>query len=144
MSLSTSLLPSSTLRRALWTDAAVSGAAGALQLAGGDTLAAAFGLPAPLSLASGVFLLGYAAMLVAMARAPRLHAALVALVVFGNLGWALACVGLPAAGVLNPSSLGLAWLLLQALAVAVFAAWEGAGWRASPAALSGHAALHGA
>lgn len=143
MSLSTSLLPSSTLRAALWADALVSGAAGALQLAGGDALAAALGLPASLSLASGVFLLGYAAMLVAMARAPRLLAALLALVVVGNLGWALACIGLPMAGVLDPSPLGVAWLGLQALAVLVFAAWELAGWRASPAARTGHA-LHGA
>lgn len=144
MSTSNLLLPSPTLRLALWTDAAVSGAAGALQLAGGDALAAAFGLPAPLSLASGVFLLGYAAMLVAMARASRLHAALLALVVFGNLGWALACVALPAAGALNPEPLGWAWLLLQAVAVVAFAAWEGAGWRASPPAPGGQAALHGA
>jgi hypothetical protein len=144
MSFSNLLLPSPTLRMALWTDAAVSGAAGALQLAGGDALAAAFGLPDLLSLASGVFLLGYAALLVAMARAPRLPAALLALVVFGNLGWALGCVGLPMADVLSPSSLGRAWLLLQALAVVVFAAWEGAGWRASPAARGGQAALHGA
>lgn len=143
MSLSTSLLPSSTLRAALWTDAIVSGGAGALQLAGGDALAAAFGLPASLSLASGVFLLGYAAMLVAMARAPRLHAALLALVVFGNLGWALGCIGGPLVGALRPSSLGWGWLGLQALSVLVFAAWEFAGWRASPAARTGHA-LHGA
>jgi hypothetical protein len=143
MSTSNLLLPSPTLRMALWTDAAVSASAGALQLAGGDALAATFGLPASLSLASGVFLLGYAAMLVAMARASRLHAALLALVVFGNLGWALACIGLPAAGLLSPTALGWAWLLLQAVAVLVFAAWEGAGWRASPAVRAGHA-LHGA
>lgn len=143
MSLSTSLLPSSTLRAALWTDAIVSGGAGALQLAGGDALAAVFGLPVSLPVYSGVFLLGYAAMLVAMARASRLHAALVALVVIGNLGWALGCVGLPLAGVLDPTLLGGAWLGLQAVSVLVFAAWEFAGWRASPAARSGHA-LHGA
>jgi len=143
MSTSNLLLPSPTLRRALWADAAVSGAAGALQLAGGDALAAAFGLPASLALASGIFLLGYAAMLVAMARAPRLHAALVALVVFGNLGWALGCIGLPAAGMLDPTLLGGAWLGLQAVSVLVFAAWEGAGWRASPALRAGHA-LQGA
>ena len=144
MSTSNLLLPSPTLRRALWTDAAVSGAAGALQLAGGNALAAAFGLPAPLSLFSGAFLLGYAAMLVAMARASRLHAALVALVVVGNLGWALGCIGLPWAGVLDPTPLGWAWLLLQALAVVVFAAWEGAGWRTSRPAPDAHVALFGA
>lgn len=144
MTPSTLLLPSPTLRVALWTDAGVSGAAGALQLAGGSTLAAALALPATLCLASGAFLVGYAALLVAMARAPRLHAGLVALVVFGNLGWALACVALPAAGLLQPAPLGWAWLLLQALSVLVFAAWEGAGWRASAAARDGHAALHGA
>lgn len=143
MSTSNLLLPSPTLRMALWTDAIVSGAAGALQLAGGDALAAALGLPASLCLASGVFLLGYAAMLVAMARASRLHAALVALVVIGNLGWALCCVGLPVAGVLDPTLLGGAWLGLQAVSVLVFAAWEFAGWRASPAAHTGPA-LHGA
>jgi hypothetical protein len=142
MSTSNLLLPSPTLRMALWTDAAVSGAAGVLQLAGGDALAAAFGLPASLSLASGVFLLGYAAMLVAMARASRLHVALLALVVFGNLGWAVGCIGL-LAGSLDPTPLGAAWLGLQTLAVVVFAAWEGAGWRASPAVRAGHA-LHGA
>jgi hypothetical protein len=140
MSLSTSLLPSSTLRAALWTDAVVSASAGALQLAGGDALAAAFGLPPSLHLYSGVFLLAYAALLVAMARASRLPAALLALVVFGNLGWALGCIGL--LGGLDPTPLGAAWLGLQALAVVVFAAWEGAGWRASPAARAGHA-LHG-
>ena len=144
MSTSNLLLPSPTLRMARWTDAAVSGTAGALQLAGGDPLAATLGLPASLTLSSGVFLLGYAAMLVAMARASRRHAALVALVVFGNLGWALGCIGLPAAGVLEPAPLGWGWLLLQALAVLVFAAWQGAGWRASRPAPGGHAAWHGA
>jgi hypothetical protein len=143
MSLSTSLLPSTTLRAALRADAIVSGSAGALQLAGGDALAAAFGLPVALHFYSGVFLLGYAAMLVAMARAPRLHAALLALVVVGNVGWALCCIGLPLAGALSPSPLGWGWLGLQALAVLVFAAWEFAGWRASPAARGGHA-LQGA
>lgn len=138
------LLPSPTLRMALWTDAAVSGAAGALQLAGGDALAATLGLTAALTLPSGVFLLGYAAMLVAMARASRLHAALLALVVFGNLGWALACVGLPAAGALSPEPLGWAWLLLQAVAVVAFAAWEGAGWRASRPVPVTHTALQSA
>lgn len=144
MSLSIFLLPSSTLRRALWADAAVSGAAGALQLAGGATFAMTAGLPASLTLPSGVFLLAYAAMLVAMARASRLHAGLVALVVVGNLGWAIGCIGLPLAGMLDPAPLGWAWLALQALAVVVFAAWEGAGWRASQPAPAGHAALHGA
>jgi hypothetical protein len=142
MSLSTSLLPSSTLRAALWTDAVVSASAGALPLAGGDALAAAFGLPPSLHLYSGVFLLAYAALLVAMARASRLPAALLAMVVFGNLGWALGCIGLLAGG-LDPTPLGAAWLGVQALAVVVFAAWEGAGWRASPTARAGHA-LHGA
>lgn len=134
MTTATLLLPSSTLRTALWTDAAVSGAAGALQLAGGDALAAQFGLPPALSLGTGAFLIGYAAMLVAMARAPRLHAGLLALVVLGNLGWALGCLALPMAGLVDPAALGLAWLLLQALAVVGFAAWEAAGWRASPTA----------
>ena len=126
------VLPSSMLRLALRADALVSGAAALLHLAGGGPLAAALGLPASLVWGSGVFIAAYAAALVVLARAARLHRALIALVVFGNLGWSAACVALALGAPWPLTAWGEAWLLAQALAVAALAAWQGAGWRASP------------
>ena len=41
--------------------------------------------------------------------------------VAGNLGWALACVLLLLSGRVSPSALGVAYVLVQALTVAVLA-----------------------
>lgn len=128
--------PSRFLKVALLVDALVSGLVAVLQLLAGKLLTSLLALPAMLLFESGVFLVGYVALLVTMARSQRLWSWLVLAIVVGNVGWALGCLGLlqllPAA----PSALGTAYLLLQAAAVLVFAGLEWAGWRASSPAAS--------
>lgn len=130
--------PSRLLKTALLADAAVSAGAAALQLLAADTLAALTQLPRALLVETGVFLALYVAMLVAMARAARLPAALVRVVVFGNLGWALGCLALAATPL--PGALGLAFLIGQAAAVTVFAVLEYRGLASSAPAKPGGAA----
>lgn len=129
-----SVLPSPLLRGAFVLDAVVSAAAGVLQLAPGAQAATWLGLPLPLLTESGVFLLVYGAALALLSRSRALWAPLVQMVVIGNLGWALGCVAALAFGWLVPSTLGTAWVLLQAAAVLLFAALQGAGLRRSAAA----------
>lgn len=125
------LVPSTLLRRALVVDLAVSAAVGLVQFIDADALSAVLSLPRPLLVETGAFLVAYAALLAAMARAPRLATALLGLVVAGNFGWSLAALALVADRVVAPSAWGVAWLAAQAAATAVLGAWEAAGWRAS-------------
>lgn len=117
------------LKTALLADAAVSAAAAALQLLAPDLVAELTRLPRVLLVETGGFLAVYVAMLVAMARATRLRAPLVWVVVLGNVGWAVGCLGLAASGIAG--ALGVAFLLGQAAAVVVFAVLEYRGLAAS-------------
>jgi hypothetical protein len=128
------VLPSPLLRGAFLLDAGVSAGAGLLQLVPGARAAAWLGLPAPLLTETGLFLLIYAAALVLMARSRALWAPLVQAVVIGNGGWALGCLAVLLTGWLAPSALGSAWLVLQAVAVLVFAAAQALGLARSAAA----------
>lgn len=78
-----------------------------------------------------MFLLGYVALLLGMAQAPRLPAWLTTVVVAGNALRAVGCLELPLDPGLRPNALGIGHVLLQALAVLVFAVLEWTGLRAS-------------
>ena len=123
--------PSPFLKFALWVDAAVSGATGLLQLSAATTLAALLELPYNALLGTGEFLVVYALLLAGMATRTRLWAGLVMFIVLGNLMWALACAGLLLAGGLSLNALGVGFVLVQAVAVVVFAALEWRGLRSS-------------
>lgn len=123
--------PSSFLRTALLADAVVSGAVAILQIAVPSALRDALGLPPALVLGSGIFLVAYAALLVVLARSTRLPVAAVALVIAGNIAWAVACAALSLLPPLAPGALGIAYLLVQAVAVLVAAALVYAGLRRS-------------
>jgi hypothetical protein len=123
--------PSPLLKTALAADAAVSGAAAVLQLAAADWLVGTLMLPRPLLVETGAFLVAYTILLVVLARSARLPAAVVATIVLGNVAWAVACVALVAAGAFPLTGLGVAFLIVQALAVLVFAALEYAGLKRS-------------
>ena len=126
--------PTTFVRRLLLADALVCLAAAVLHLALTGALVSLLGLPAPLLTASGVFLLAYVALLVAMARGHAVWSWLFPLIVVGNVGWGLGCIGLSLAGSAGLTPLGHAYLWANALAVFVFAALEWRGWRAVPAA----------
>jgi hypothetical protein len=119
------------LKGVLVVDAAASGALALLQVLGTGPLASLTNLPSTLLDATGIFLVGYAILLLALARASRVPSALIGLVVAGNVGWALGCMALLASAAIAPGPLGVAFVLAQAAAVLVFAALEYAGLRRS-------------
>jgi hypothetical protein len=125
------VIPSSLLKQALAADALVSGSVAALQIAIPDVLSRLLSLPRGLLMETGVFLVAYALLLVVLSRSTRIVYPLVMIVVLGNLGWAAGCAMLLGTGHLQPSALGLGYMLLQVVAVVAFAALEYLGLRAS-------------
>ncbi|MCU7370563.1 hypothetical protein PEC18_06650 [Paucibacter sp. O1-1] len=119
------------LKLALLADAVVSGSIAAAQLLFAAPMAGLLGLPKPLLLESGLFLVFYVALLLLMASRGRLWSALVGVVVVGNIGWALACIALALSGAVAPTGWGLAYLALHAFGVLGFAALEWIGLRRS-------------
>lgn len=131
------IAPAALLRRALAADAIASGGIALLQLAAAERLAAATLLPRALLLETGAFLVAYTALLVAMTFARRLPAALVGVVIAGNVGWALGAFAvLP---LLAPNAAGIGFVALHIAAVLGFAALQAAGLKSSAAAGDGAA-----
>jgi hypothetical protein len=99
-------------------DAAISGAAGVLMIAGAGLLGPFLELPEPLLFWAGIVLVPYVALLLALARraaAPRLFIMDVVLI---NGLWVAASFGLLLSGAVAPNLLGAAFVVAQALAVA--------------------------
>ena len=117
------------LPNVMWADAASCAATGALQLAFTGALARLTGLPAPLLLGTGVFLLAYAAAAAFMATRRTPPRTLIGLVVVGNFGWAVGCIALLMSGMFAISALGMVWVLAQALCVVVLAELQWTGLR---------------
>ena len=130
------LTPTPLLRTALALDGATSLLAGAAQVAAPDGIARWTGLPAPLLSATGLFLLVFGVVLLALSRRAHLPDGVVSGIVAGNVGWALACLALPAAGLVHPGPLGLAWLAVHVVDVLVWASLEHFGMKASTTSVS--------
>lgn len=124
--------PARLLKFALYADAAGTVALAILQLLLPSLLTELLSLPSDLLMESGIFMVGYSAMLVWLARLRRVWAVAVQFIVIGNVGWAIACLVLAETAIVSPSVPGVAYLLFQAVAVLLFAALEWAGLRASP------------
>lgn len=119
------------LKLALSADAVVSGGVAALQLLAAGWLSEFLLLPKALLVETGLFLVGYTILLVLLARRATVWSVIVGTVIVGNMGWAVACIALLATGIVSPNMLGISYVLVQAIAVLVFAAMEYAGLRAS-------------
>jgi CHASE2 domain-containing sensor protein len=117
------------LRLAVRLDAAASGAMGVLLAAGGALLDDLLGIPAAVLVPVGGCLVVYGAALWALGSRPRLRRPAVWAVVAGNLCWVAASVVAAAAGWWSPTTAGVAFVLLQAAAVAVFAELQVSGLR---------------
>lgn len=127
--------PTSTfLRRVLWADAATCLAAGLLMTLGAAPLERHFGLPPELSRYAGVGLLPFAAFLVYLAARERLKAPVVWAVIALNVLWTADSLLLLVSGWIAPTAAGSAFVLAQALGVALFAALEFVGLRKSATA----------
>ena len=113
-----------SIRRLLLADAIVSGATGLLMLAGAPVLQAALELPAPLVRYAGLALLPFAAMVLYFARADGLSRGQVWTVIGMNAAWVGASILTLVSGWIAPNTLGVAFVLVQALAVAGLAEFQ--------------------
>jgi hypothetical protein len=106
------------LRNALLVDAAASGATALLMIAGAGMLDGLLGLPAALLRGAGLVLVPYVAFVVwAGTRTPIQGGAVWAIIV-ANAAWAIASIAL-LVGFLSPTLLGTAFVIGQALVVAL-------------------------
>jgi len=108
------------LNRALWLDAAASGAIMLLLLATPTPLAAWLGLPAALVWYTGLILIPWVAFLVWAATREQPASTTIWTIVFCNLAWVVASALLLLSGWLQPTMLGYAFVIAQAVAVAGF------------------------
>ena len=115
---------STAIRRALLIDATASGLTGFLLLAGAGKLEPLLGLPVDLMRAVGIFLIPFAAFLAWLAPRALESRSLVWTTVIGNVLWVLASVLLLESGWVAPTTLGIAFVVAQAAAVALFAYLE--------------------
>lgn len=119
------------LRNVLRADALSCVVCGVLQVVFTGQMAQLLGLPEALLAYTGEFLLVYAAVVAFVSTRDPLPRALVWGLVAGNLGWAIACALLLVSGRLAPSMLGTAYVVAQALTVAVLAELQFFGLRRS-------------
>ncbi|MGW3007428.1 hypothetical protein ACWC9R_01110 [Streptomyces sp. NPDC001219] len=117
------------LRTALRIDSWSTAAFGVVLLAAGSPLSGPLGLPITWSVPFGIAMLGGAAALALIAGYPRIPARLTLTVITANALSALALLLLPLTGLLPLTTLGTAFLLTGAAAVAVFAGLEYRGYR---------------
>jgi hypothetical protein len=121
------------LRRVLFVDAAVSGAAGLLMAAGAPFLSPLLGLPRGLLFWAGLALFPFVAMLIAVARRGEASRLVLIDIVAINALWAAASLGLLVSGAVAPTLLGYAFVIAQALAVALLAELQLVGFRRTTA-----------
>jgi len=122
------------LRRALLLDAVASGALGlAMALATGP-LADLLGLPPGLLRWAGVALLPFAALLAFLGGRAAVPPAAAMAVVAVNLLWVAGSLLLLGGGWVEPTALGVAFVVAQALAVALFAGLQARGLAGTPVA----------
>lgn len=120
-------MASTFLRRILALDAASCAAMGLAMALADSRLAYLFGLPDELVRGAGLLLLPLAAFIGWLASRAAPPPALVWIVILGNLGWAAESFAL--LGRHSPTSLGTAFVTVQAIAVLGLAALEYAGLR---------------
>jgi hypothetical protein len=124
-------MPSSLLRKALLSDALLSGINGLLLTFAADPLASPLGLPVGLLRWSGIICIPFAAFVAWLGTRDRVHRPLVFLAVAINVIWALDSVLLLFTGWVEPTVLGEVFVVLQAIVVAVLAELEFLGLRRS-------------
>jgi hypothetical protein len=125
------ILPSLLLRRVLAADALISGVSALAMSLAGLPLSVLLALRVPLLIGAGVLLLPYAVLvgvLAALQRVPRL---LVWAVIAANVLWALGCAALLIEGAVQPTLLGVAFVVAQAVMVLVIAELQFIGLRRS-------------
>ncbi len=121
------------LRQVLIVDAVVSGAAGLLMAVGAPLLSPLLGLPANLLFWAGVALFPFVALLLAVARRGEASRLVLIDIIAINALWVAASFGLLVSGAVAPTLLGYAFVIAQALAVALLAELQFIGFRRTAA-----------
>lgn len=119
------------LRRVLIADALARAGTGLFLALGAAPLSLWFGLPAVLLREAGIFLLPFAALVAYIATRTQLSRRWVWVVVIANTLWVIDSIVLLLSGWVTPSLLGQAFVLVQALVVAVLAELEYVGLQKS-------------
>ena len=119
------------LQRVLLADAVISGATGLLLLLGASFLAGLLELPEVLLRSAGLLLLPIVAYLAYLATGERLRRSAIWAVISLNALWAVASILLLLSGSVAPNLLGAAFIIFQALVVALFAELQYLGLRRS-------------
>jgi hypothetical protein len=117
----TNIVPMSRpLRLALVADAVASGATALLLVAGAGVLEPWLALPVALMREAGLVLIPYVLLVTVVASRPITPVATVTATIAINAAWTAASVLLLIGGWVNPTLLGVAFVLAQALAVGAF------------------------
>lgn len=116
-----SLASNPLLRAALRLDAIASGAMGVILLAGAPWLRSLLGMPQPLLLAVGAVCLCWGLFVGAVSRRERLTEGVVWAIIVLNAVWVIESAALLLLGWVQPTQLGTAFVIVQALAVAALA-----------------------
>jgi hypothetical protein len=119
------------LRYILAADALATGATALLLVAGAGLLAGLLGLPVELLRYAGLLLIPFVAFVTYTAMHVPIARGSVWMIVALNAAWVIASVALLVSGLVVPTVLGYVFVLMQALAVAVFAELQLVGLRRS-------------
>lgn len=125
------MFQSTFLRRVLIADAVISGTTGVLMLAAAGPLSRILEVPSSLLTSAGVSLLPFMAFLIWLCTRASVPRSAVWIVIALNLGWVLGSIALLFADRVDPNRLGIAFILVQAIAVAGFAEMQYVGLRRS-------------
>jgi hypothetical protein len=112
---------SSFLRQRLLADAVITGATGLVMFFGAGVLARLLELPEALLRYAGLALLPFVAYVAYVATREHVHRPAVWAVILLNALWVAASIVLLLSGWVAPNALGVVFVVVQALAVAVFA-----------------------
>ena len=117
------------LRLALGVDAVVSAANGLAYVLAAGALDSLLGLPASLLRPVGLFMIAYGALVWLIGTRRPIVDPAVAVVIGANASWVALSLVLVALDAFGPTTVGAAWLVLQALTVAAFAILQAVGLR---------------
>lgn len=121
------------LRNVLTADAAISGAAGLLMIAGAGILGPFLELPSSLLFWAGVALVPFVAMLFVVARRSTMSRLMLVDIIAINALWVVASFALLFSGMVEPNLLGIAFVSAQALMVALLTELQFVGFRRAAA-----------
>lgn len=116
-----SFTPSLFLRRVLQLDALATGATGLLLLGGTSLLPSLFNLPASLLFYAAIFCVGWGLTLGLTSLREQITSRFVWTIIVANVAWVIGSVTLLVSGYVQPTPLGYAFVIAQALAVDIFA-----------------------